>query len=220
MNSIVAFSSITRKTFLAIIGVFLLLFLPMHLSVNLMLLKNDGGVAFQEAVHLIAANPMIKLLEFILFSAFLLHIVFAFLVSGQNKAARPTRYVCSNKTETSFFSKYMLHTGVIVLLFLGIHIFDFYAKKIGLVATPNGVGREDFYHQALILFSQPLPVFIYVVSFVGVGFHLNHAVQSAFQTLGLSHGKYTPIVKTIGTVYALLITAGFSVIPICLYLFQ
>ena len=204
---------------MALAGLFLVTFLCVHLGINLMLLKNDGGRAFSEAATFMGTNPVIKIAEIVLFAGFLLHIAFGLVVSFQNRSARPVAYAQSNSSETSFFSKYMFHTGIIVLIFLALHFCDFYFIKIGLVAPPPGIAVHDFYSRTLLLFSAPLYSLFYIVSFIFLGIHLNHALQSAFQTLGWNHSKYTDAVKLIGSVYSVLISAGFSIVPIYVLFF-
>ncbi|MEI7933434.1 MAG: succinate dehydrogenase cytochrome b subunit [Chlorobiaceae bacterium] len=213
------YSSITKKVLMALAGLFLVTFLCVHLGINLMLLKNDGGRAFSEAAAFMGTNPVIKLAEIVLFAGFLLHIVFGLIVSAQNRSARPTAYAKSNSSETSFFSKYMFHTGIIVFIFLALHFCDFYFIKIGLVAPPPGIAVHDFYSRTLLLFSTPQYSLFYIVSFIFLGIHLNHALQSAFQTLGWNHSKYTDAVKLIGSVYSVVIAIGFSIVPVYVLFF-
>ncbi len=220
MNIMLLYSSITRKVLMALAGLFLVTFLCVHLGINLMLLKDDGGRMFTEAATFMGTNSLIKVFEIVLFAGFLLHILFGLVVSGQNRAARPTAYSCSNSSETSFFSKYMFHTGIIVFIFLVLHFIDFYFIKIGLVAPPPGIASHDFYHRTLLLFSTPGYSLLYIVCFIFLGIHLNHAIQSAFQTLGWNHSKYTGAVKLIGSAYSVFIAAGFSAVPIYLYFFK
>lgn len=220
VNIMLMYSSITRKVLMALAGLFLVTFLCVHLGINLLLLKNDGGTAFSAAATFMGTNPVIKVFEIVLFGGFLLHILFGILVSSQNRAARSIRYVVNNGSETSFFSKYMFHTGIIVLIFLALHFVDFYFIKIGLVAPPQGIERHDFYNRTLLLFSTPLYSSIYIVSFVFLGLHLNHAIQSAFQTIGWNHSRYMPAVKLVSSAYSVLIAAGFSIVPIYILFFK
>jgi succinate dehydrogenase / fumarate reductase cytochrome b subunit len=214
-DSFLNYASITKKITMSIIGLFLAVFLVVHLVINSMLLVNDGGEAFREGAHFMATNPLIKLMEPVLFLAFFLHIVLGIILWFQNNAARPTGYYKANVSETSFMSKYMIHTGIIIGIFLLLHMIHFYFAKIGLVEGIMGAdGHPDFYSMAMQLFKDPMYVAIYVISFFGLGFHLNHAIQSAFQSLGLNHSKYTPFIKGLGTVYSIVITLGFSIIPV------
>jgi len=212
-------SSIGKKLVMSLAGLFLCLFLLVHLGINLTLLLNDGGVIFQEAVEFMSLW-FIKVFEVILFGGFFVHIIWGVVLFFQNWKARPQGYAISNNSQTSFFSKYMVHTGAIIFVFLALHFINFYFVKLGLVAVPAGAeGKHDFYHMAINLFSQPVYSIIYVVFMFFLSFHLNHAFQSAFQTLGMNHKKYTPAIKYIGLAYSIIVPLGFAVIPIYFLLF-
>ncbi|HOW30252.1 MAG TPA: succinate dehydrogenase cytochrome b subunit [Bacteroidales bacterium] len=208
------YSSITKKVIMALAGLFLIVFLVLHLAINLLLLKSDGGVAYMKAVGFMTSNPLIKIMEIFLFGGFLIHILIGIIIQIYNWMARPKRYRVEGFSHTSFFSKYMIHTGAIILVFLTIHFVNFYFKKLGWVAPPEGVEREDFYQMALLLFSSKFYSVLYIILMVFLGFHLNHAFQSAFQTLGLNHSKYTPFVKGLGTAYSIVVPLGFALIPL------
>ena len=207
-------SSIGKKLVMSLAGLFLCLFLLVHLGINLTLLLNDGGVVFQEAVEFMSLW-FIKVFEVILFGGFFIHIVWGVVLFFQNWKARPQGYAVTNNSQTSFFSKYMVHTGAIIFAFLVLHFMNFYFVKLGIVPVPAGAeGKHDFYHMAINLFSQPVYSIIYVVVMIFLSFHLNHAFQSAFQTLGMNHKKYTPAIKCIGLAYSIIVPLGFAVIPI------
>ena len=106
MNTMLLYSSIAKKVFMAMAGLFLVSFLCVHLGINLMLLKDDGGRAFTEAATFMGTNALIKIFEIVLFAGFLIHIFFGMLVSGQNKSARPTLYAVSNHSDTAPFSNF------------------------------------------------------------------------------------------------------------------
>lgn len=211
----ILFSSITKKFVMALAGLFLLTFLPVHLAINLMLLKSVPG-PFNAAAHFMATFPLIKIMEVVLFSAILIHISWGIFLQIQNWFARPVGYSHSNKSETSFFSRFMIWTGAIILTFLILHWFNFYFIKLGFVKG----NAEDFYSVAHSLFKIPAYDIIYLTCFALLGFHLFHAFYSAFQTLGLNHRLWNPIVRPIALIYAVLIPAGFASIPITLWLFK
>jgi succinate dehydrogenase / fumarate reductase cytochrome b subunit len=206
-------SSITKKLVMALAGLFLILFLPVHLGINLLLL-NEDPVPFNEAAHFMATFPPIKIFEIILLATFLIHILWGIILQIQNWMARPSGYKVTNYSQTSFFSKFMIYTGGIVLIFLVIHFINFYLMKLGIVEGDP----ENFYKEAHELFQLPGYLAFYLVSFVILGFHLHHAFQSAFQTLGWNHKKYTPAIKAIGVIYSIIIPLGFFIIPILIYL--
>lgn len=207
------YSSITKKVILALAGLFLITFLVMHLAINLLILSPDGGVAYGEAVHFMTTNPLIKVMEVFLFGGFAIHIILGIIIQIYNWMARPVRYKVEGFSHTSFFSKYMIHTGAIIFVFLMVHFFNFYFVKLGWVDPPAGLDREDFYQMAILLFSNNFYSILYIVLMLFLAFHLNHAFQSAFQTLGLTHSKYTPFIKFIGTIYSIIVPLGFALIP-------
>lgn len=200
---------------MALAGLFLLTFLPVHLIINFMLLKSDPE-PFNEAAHFMATFPLIKIIEVVLIGAILIHISWGIFLQIQNWLARPIGYVSGNKSETSFFSRFMIWTGASVFTFLVLHFFNFYFIKIGLVAG----NPEDFYSIAHNLFQIPAYNYIYLVCFALLGFHLYHAFSSAFQTLGLNHRLWTPVVKVVALIYATVLPAGFAFISITLWLFR
>jgi succinate dehydrogenase / fumarate reductase, cytochrome b subunit len=211
----ILFSSITKKFVMALAGLFLLTFLPVHLFINLMLLRSEPG-PFNTAAHFMATFPLIKIVEIVLFGAILIHITWGVFLQIQNWLARPVGYVNYTKTETSFFSRFMIWTGATILTFLILHWFNFYFIKIGLVKG----NPEDFYSVAHNLFKIPAYNYIYLGCFALLGFHLFHAFYSAFQTLGLNHRIWSPVVKIVALIYAILIPAGFAAISITLWLFR
>lgn len=214
MNKVL-FSSLSKKFVMALAGIFLLLFLPVHLYVNLLLLKSDP-VVFNKAAHFMATFPPLKIMEVILFAAFLIHIIWGIIVQLQNWFARPVGYAKINKSETSFFSKFMIWTGATVLIFLVLHLFNFYFIRVGIVPG----NPDDYYATAYKLFKLPAYNYIYLFCFLILGFHLYHALYSAFQTVGLNHRIWTPVVKAFAVIYAILIPAGFALISISIWLFR
>jgi succinate dehydrogenase / fumarate reductase, cytochrome b subunit len=211
----ILFSSISKKFVMALAGLFLLTFLPVHFIINLLLLKHDPK-PFNTAAHFMATFPVIKIVEVVLMAAILIHICWGVFLQIQNWLARPVGYVSGNKSETSFFSRFMIWTGASVLTFLVLHFFNFYFIKLGLV---HG-NPEDFYTVAHNLFKIPAYNYIYLVCFALLGFHLYHAFSSAFQTLGLNHRLWTPVVKVAALIYAIVLPAGFAFISITLRFFR
>jgi succinate dehydrogenase / fumarate reductase, cytochrome b subunit len=115
-------SSISHKYIMAAAGAFLMLFLISHLATNLLLLADSEGNIYGEAVEFLLANPVIKIIEYILFAAFIVHIIIGVVIELHNRKARPVGYYVSPKSETSAFSRYMIHSGVIIFIFLLIHL--------------------------------------------------------------------------------------------------
>jgi succinate dehydrogenase / fumarate reductase cytochrome b subunit len=164
---------------------------------------------------------VIKVFEVILFGGFLLHIIYGIIVQVINWFSRPVGYKKTYDSQTSYFSKFMIHTAIITLVFLAIHLSDFYfrAKFFGEVAEVvyDGKHYHDLGQMVIAKFKIGGFVVFYIASFLFLGFHLVHGFQSAFQTLGLNHKTYTPIVKAAGLVYTVLVVSGFSAIPLIIY---
>lgn len=214
MNKVI-YSSISKKFVMALAGLFLLLFLPVHLIINLMLLKADPA-PFNNAAHFMATFPVIKIVEIVLLCTILIHIIYGITLQIQNWLARPTGYKTGQKTETSFFSRFMIWTGGSILIFIIIHFFNFYFIKLGIVDGDP----ENFYGLAHQLFKIPGYNILYWICFIVLGFHLYHAFGSAFQTLGLNHRIWTPVVKVLSFVYAIVLPLGFSIIPLVIWLIK
>ncbi|HAK00114.1 MAG TPA: succinate dehydrogenase [Bacteroidales bacterium] len=207
-------SSLSHKYIVALAGAFLMMFLVVHLSTNLLMLTGDRA-DFDKAVEFLLTNPFIKVMEYVLFAGFIIHILLGVIVWFRNRKARPVGYLVAQSSGTSPFSKFMMHTGIIIFLFLLMHFYHFFFVKIGLVPLPpNALSESDFYSMSVYLFQQPAVSIAYIVSFIFLSFHLFHGFQSAFQTFGLHHSKYSPWVRIAGAIYAIAIGIGFSVIPI------
>ena len=214
MNKLL-FSSITKKFVMALAGLFLLLFLPVHLGINLMLLKSDPE-PFNRAAHFMASFPLIKIIEILLFTVLIIHFSVGIYNQIKNWLSRPVGYTVRSKSETSFFSRFMIWTGASILIFLVIHFFNFFFMRLGWVSG----NPEDFYSVAYELFSLPVYNIIYLICFGLLGLHLFHAFSSAFQTLGLNHRIWTPVINVLAFIYAILIPAGFASISITIWLFK
>jgi len=218
-------SSITKKVIMSLAGLFLFTFLLVHLGINLFLmpLTENHQEIFELLAGFMATNPVIKVFEVVLFGGFIIHIIYGIIVQLQNWASRGSiRYKSGSKTNTTFSSKYMIYTGILVFLFLALHMYQFYFIKLGFVATDfMKDGHPDFFIIARELFTNSTMFsIIYIVSFVILGFHLDHAFQSAFQSLGWDHPKYLPIVKSFGKIYAIVVPVGFIIIPLYFMIMQ
>ena len=220
-------SSIGRKLIMSLTGLFLILFLVVHLIGNFQLLKGDGGEAFNKYTYFMTHNPLIKTVSYGLYFFILLHTVQGIMLWLANRAAKGETYAVKPQGQTgvSWASKNMALLGSLIFVFLVIHMGDFWAKmKLGLLGTKTYAGFadgepiKDLYARVAEAYSNPIYVVIYVISMVVLYFHLAHGFQSAFQTLGINHRKYTPFIKGLGQAYALLVALCFALIPIIFFL--
>jgi len=213
-------SSIGKKLLMSLAGIFLIIFLLVHMGINLLVVIFEDPMVYNKAAHIMTSNILIKIFEIILFGGFLLHIIYALILQIQNWIARPSRYNKTNYSNTSFFSKFMIHTAIITLIFLVIHFMDFYIKaKFGHAAEimVDGVAYHDFASEIVDKFKMLPFVIFYIAAFVFLGFHLVHGFQSAFKTLGMDNRRYTPVIQVLSIIYCIVVVAGYSIIPVLIY---
>ncbi|WP_185858416.1 succinate dehydrogenase cytochrome b subunit [Blattabacterium cuenoti] len=203
-------SSIGKKVVMAITGIFLMFFLLLHLSVNLFLFS--GEKTFNEAVYFMRNNLFIRGMEYILAMGFITHILFGIKLHLKNRRIKgEVDYGMTSYLTTTFSSRSMIYTGILILCFLILHLINFMIPMKYYHLTSD-------YHIVVSLFKNPLYTFIYVFSFFILGIHLNHGFQSSFQSLGLSNRKRFGWIKRLGFIYFLFICSGFSIIAIWFFL--
>jgi succinate dehydrogenase / fumarate reductase cytochrome b subunit len=135
----------------------------------------------------------------------------------ENKKANPQKYaVNAGKDNSTFYSRFMTASGIIILIFLILHL-SYFWRLYNFGPHPTD-GSLPYYAIIQDAFADPLTSIFYIAAMVILGFHLNHAFQSAFQTLGWEHKKYTPIVKKIGSIFSIVSTLGYISIPVFFYL--
>ncbi len=231
-----------KKFLMALTGLFLITFLVVHLAGNLQLLKDDGGYAFNQYAIFMTSNPLIKTVSYVLYTSILAHVIISLILTIKNQKARPEKYKASSSQSTSIWqSRNMGILGTIILIFLAVHLQGFWAKyhwgampyakydvsNIGEVSKSSLVGvdvtdelkhEEGVYKDLYLVVAESFKVWwivaIYILSMIGMAFHLSHGFQSAFQTLGINHTSYTPAIKFIGTAFSIIISALFAWMPI------
>ena len=211
-------SSIGKKFTMAITGSFLVIFLVVHLIGNLTLYF--GADAFNGYVlTLDVIKPLIRVIELVLLTAFILHIFNGVRLWLENKRARSVNYKVSGSSENStLFSRTMFVTGSIVFIFLVLHLGTFFWRFN--VHDPAGLADQELYFNIVTGFFQMWwYAILYIIAVILLGFHLNHGFQSAFQTFGWNHKKYTPLIKKLGTLYAIIMAVGFASMPIYFFFF-
>ena len=212
-------SSVGRKILMALSGFFLLFFLLQHFLINFLSVLNAD--TFNEVSHFMGTNPLIQyFLQPVLLFGVLFHLGMGIYLDLQNKKARPVKYAMNKPAEnTNWMSRNMIITGIMILLFLGLHFYDFWIPEINtkfIEGDWSGMhnGGFRYFHELQDKFIDPIRVIIYVIAFIFLSLHLLHGFQSAFQSVGFNHRKYTPIIKKLGTLYAIIIPLGFIFIAI------
>lgn len=213
-------SSIGRKLLMALTGLFLILFLVVHLIGNLQLLKDDQGQAFNIYAEFMTSNIIIKIVGIVNYTLILVHIIWAIMLSRQNSAARGSQGYAVSKNSSHWTSRNMGILGTFILIFLIIHLRGFwYEMHWGGIPTKNYEGTEvkDLYAVVDSAYSNIAYVGVYVISMLLLAFHLWHGFISAFQTLGVNHPKYNGVINFVGKTFAIVVPLLFALIPILMY---
>jgi succinate dehydrogenase / fumarate reductase cytochrome b subunit len=206
---------------MALTGLFLSLFLMVHLAGNLTLLdiSTEGQLRFNAYSKFMTTFPVIKVVSYLLYFSILFHAFDGIWLAYQNRKARPQRYVKENRAANrTWASSNMALLGTIILVFIVIHMRSFWYEMhwgdIGL----DSQGNKDLWTVTVAAFQSPLYTGFYVVCMVALAFHLLHGFQSAFQSLGLNHRRYTPIIRAVGLFFGVVIPVLFALLPVWLYL--
>lgn len=206
-------NSIAKKQVMGVTGLLLCGFLLSHMLGNFLLIA--GKDAFNTYAYTLTSNPLIYLAEAVLGAIFLSHIIMALKLTIENKAARPVKYYMKQPTGrgATFASSTMPYTGILILVFLVMHLINF---KFGAVymTTLNGMEVRDLYKTVIDYFASPLNVGIYLLFMITIGIHVSHGFWSAFQSIGFNHPKYMPAIKFVSKVFAVFVTVGYSTIAI------
>ncbi len=209
---------------MALTGIFLITFLVVHAGINAMIFFNDGGVTFNFWGHFMGSNLIIRTMEIVLFLGLIAHVVDGLMLWSENRGARPVKYAMENgSANRSWYSASMGILGTLILLFLLLHLWHFWVKSRHIVGSleeygTDGAGQENLYALMLEVFSNPVVVVIYVLGCFSLFWHLLHGFKSAFQSLGINHKRYTPIIAMIGTAFSIVVPALFASMPISMYL--
>jgi succinate dehydrogenase / fumarate reductase, cytochrome b subunit len=228
-----AWTSIGKKVWTGLTGLFLSLFVLVHLLGNLAYFESDPNSINRYAYFLHSLGPLFYIIEIVLLVAIVLHVMLGIVIYIRRKRLRPVEYAVSatrgGPSKKNFSSKSMIWTGIILLVFIVIHLQTFkWGPGIddGYVATEageelliDGKPVKDVHQRITDVFKNEIYVIGYVAVMIFLGFHLRHGVWSAFQSLGANNPRISPILYTIGGIFAVLIAFGFLFLPIYVYFF-
>lgn len=209
-------SSIGKKVLMGLTGLFLISFLVVHVGINSLIFVNDSGVMFNAGAHFMAHNIVIRVLEIGLFAGLILHIVQSLILTLENKKARPVGYAkIDGAANSSWYSRSMGILGSLLLIFLVVHLANFWVPtKVALFANEE----HNTFENLKVVFHEWYFVAIYLVGVIALCYHLFHGFQSAFQSLGLNHKKYTPAIKKLGVWFSIIVCLLFAAMPITMFL--
>ncbi len=214
-------SSIGRKFAMALSALFLLIFLLQHLTINFTSVISER--VFNQLSHFMGTNPLVQFaLQPVLMFGVVFHFVMGFVLEIKNKQARGVQYAqYKGSANASWMSRNMIWSGLFILFFLGFHFYDFWIPEMNykyIEMKPSDPDR--YYGEVVHMFESHARVGIYVLSFVFLALHLLHGFQSSFQSIGANNEKYTPAIKKLGTLYAILVPAGFIFIALFHHFFN
>lgn len=213
-------SPIGRKVVMSVTGLCLMLFMTFHLCMNLVALFS--GEAYNMVCAMLGAHWYAVLATVGLGALAVCHIVYAFILTAQNRRARGTqRYaVTSRRPEVEWASQNMLVLGIIVLLGLLLHLFNFWYNMMFAELFHVQVSTfepTDGFGLIKATFSNPVYVVLYLVWLAALWFHLSHGFWSAMHTVGVSGKVWFNRWKTIGLVYTTLLMLGFAVVVLAFF---
>jgi succinate dehydrogenase / fumarate reductase cytochrome b subunit len=212
-----------RKSTIALTGLFLCVFLVVHLSANCILLLPEAVARdlYNSYSETLRESPLIKVVAYVLYISIILHALYALLITLRNRKAKPEKYMVNRSNEnSSWTSQNMGLIGTIILLFIIVHLANFWARiKLGLgeEVLLDEMGHKDVYEVTYSLFQNIYFVIFYTLISVPLGLHLHHGFKSAFKTLGFYHKKGLAILAKVSLVYAIIISFGFGIIPFIVY---
>lgn len=215
-------SSIGKKVIMSLSGLFLISFLCVHLALNLLLILDNSGELFNMGAHFMATNPIIKIVEPVLAVGFIIHIIWASMLTLQNMKARPVGYAKTVQSgNCTWASRNMFILGGLVMIFLAVHLYNFW-WKIKFAGDPllanvviDGTEMENTYALVAGLFNASvIYCILYILGGIFLGLHLTHGFWSAFQSIGFSNLIWQKRLEFLAKIVAVVIAAGFSIIPL------
>lgn len=214
-------TTVARKTLMALTGLFLCVFLAVHLLGNLQLFlpEETARRQFNWYAHVLSGQPVIKVAAWLTYLSVIAHSVWALILTVRNRRAAGRRYAAASPArEASWVSRSMGVLGLIILLFLFVHLSDFWWPfKFGGELAVDDFGHRDLYGLVVRAFAHPWRVVFYATAMGALGFHLAHGISSGLRSLGLHHRGYTWALRWLSVGFAIVVSAGFAAMP--LYLF-
>ncbi|MGY8966444.1 MAG: succinate dehydrogenase cytochrome b subunit [Flavobacteriales bacterium] len=207
-------STIGRKVAMALSGLFLVVFLTQHFTINF--ISVFSAKTFNEISHFMGNNPLVQfVLQPILIFGVVFHFTMGFVLEIQNRKSRAIQYVeFKGSANASWVSRNMIWSGAVVLSFLGLHFYDFWFPEMNykyIEVLP--LDPERYYEEMTHKFHEFLRVGLYIVSFVFLALHLNHGFASSFQSVGVNN-KYSSSIKKFAIAFSVIIPVGFIFIAL------
>jgi succinate dehydrogenase / fumarate reductase cytochrome b subunit len=221
-------SSVGRKIVMSLTGIFLIIFLIVHVGINACIFntlfdQNDHGSTFNRAAYFMGSTFLIRVMEIGLFALFFIHIIQGLMLASYNSTKRGTPYqVKYGNRGSRWYSRSMGLLGTLILLFLIVHIAQFWVpSRFGQLEEVKVNNGSEVVHNLFLrmqqVFAYPWVVILYVLGCISLGYHLAHGFQSSFRTLGVHNRKYVRMLVILGNWFSIIITIGFISMPISMY---
>ena len=207
-------TSIARKVAMALSGLFLILFLGQHFTINMTSVFSEKTFNFLS--HFMGNNPVVQfILQPVLIFGVVFHFIMGFILQIKNYKSRSVKYISfKGSANASWVSRNMITSGIVVLSFLGLHFYDFWVPEMNYKYVEFLPQDPDRYYEELVhKFHSPVRVAIYALSFIFLSLHLFHGFSSSFQSMGLNN-KYSRGIKLFTVAFSLVIPGGFIFIAI------
>jgi succinate dehydrogenase / fumarate reductase cytochrome b subunit len=211
-------SSVGKKLVMAFTGIFLILFLIVHVALNACIWADDGGAMFNKGAHFMGGNWVPRILEIGLFLGLLLHIIQSLTLTLSNRSKRGSvQYeIAYGNRGSKWYSRNMGLLGTLILLFLIVHLSDFWLPN----RSHQGflLGEEiNLYDKMREVFSVLWVVIVYVLGCISLAYHLAHGFQSAFRTLGVHNKRWNVLISTLGYAFSIIVPLLFALMPLSFY---
>ncbi|HIC8755239.1 succinate dehydrogenase cytochrome b subunit [Elizabethkingia anophelis] len=213
-------NTLSRKMLMCLTGLFLGFFLLIHFLGNLQLFlpEKQAHLQFNAYSHFLSGNIVIKIVSLVLYTSIILHAIDGLVITIKNKKSGGTYQSDRRGRASKWYSRNMGILGTLILIFLVIHFQNFwYVYKFGSLPLDDK-GNKDLYILVVTVFKEWWYVVIYVISMIALCYHLIHGIYSAVRTLGLFHPKYVKWIKIAGITYSVIISVGFALMPVYVFL--
>jgi succinate dehydrogenase / fumarate reductase cytochrome b subunit len=206
--------SIGRKAVVAVTGLCMVLFAVVHLLGNTTIFAGPDGInAYAEKLH--GLGPFVWAFRLVMLCLLVLHVIFAVLLTLENRAANPGKYAVKKMLKANFASETMIWTGLLLLAFLVYHLLQFTARITPDIVLGNDAkNRVDVFTMVFTSFRITPIALVYVAAMVTLFLHLFHGIQSIFQSIGLNNDKTMPQFGVVGKLLSALFLLGYSAIPV------
>ncbi len=207
-------SSIAKKVAMALSGLFLILFLAQHFFINSTSVFSPD--TFNAISHFMGYNPLVQyVIQPILIVGVIFHFIMGFVLDFKNRSARPVTYAKYNgAANASWSSRNMIISGSVVLVFIGVHFYDFWVPEmVYKYVESNQLEATRYYPELIHKFESPVRTGLYSLAFLLLSLHLWHGFNSSFQSVGFNN-KYSKSLHKLGYAFAIVIPFGFIFIAL------